>query len=203
MKNTQRYDSVAILLHWSMFILIATMFGLGWYMVELPQGGSERSFFFALHKSLGLTLALLLFVRIGWRLRHRPPSFPGAMPAWQGRMARAVHFLLYLFMFLQPLSGYLSSSFSGYSTRFWGIPLPDWGWQNSALNESFTEIHVASSVALLCLIILHVCGAFAHLLGVHENLLPRMLPVRLSRVHPGNGSGRLPRALARYFRLPQ
>lgn len=170
------YDITSIILHWLTVLLVCALFGLGWYMVDLPKGSPERSYFFALHKSTGLTTAAVMFARIGWRLRHPAPPLPASVVPWQRRLAGATHLLLYFFLVLQPLSGYLSASFSGYATRFWGIPLPQWGWQNSMINELFTDIHVASSIALLCLIILHVCGALAHIVGAHENVLVRMLP---------------------------
>ena len=52
--NQEKYSTTAILLHWVMAILLFTLFGLGWYMVDLPKGSDERSWFFALHKSIGL-----------------------------------------------------------------------------------------------------------------------------------------------------
>lgn len=171
-----RYDGVSMLLHWLMVAIILLLFALGWYMVELPDGSAERSRCFALHKSLGLTAALLLCARIGWRMTHPAPPLPAELVPWQRRLAACTHWLLYLLMLLQPLSGYLSSSYSGYRTRFWGVPLPHWGRQDARINELFTELHVGCSVALLCLLILHVCGAFAHLAGAHRSVLGRMLP---------------------------
>lgn len=189
MKNPDRYDGVAMLLHWLMFILILILFMLGWYMVDLPKESPERTYFFALHKSIGLTLAVLLFVRIAWRWEHTPPALPESLAAWQRRLAEATHYLLYFFMLLQPVSGYVSSSFSGYPTRLWGVLLPQWGWKSPGLNELFTEVHETSSLALLCLIILHVCGALAHLVGAHENVLTRMLPVWLNAQGAGSIEG--------------
>jgi cytochrome b561 len=145
-------------------------------MVDLPKGSAERSFFFALHKSIGLTTGLLLLARVGWRIFHRAPALPPSLRRWQALLAHGTHALLYLFMFVQPLSGYLSSSYSGYSTRFWGLALPQWAPQDTAINELFTEIHVVSSVALLCLATLHVLGAFGHVFSVHASVLQRMLP---------------------------
>jgi cytochrome b561 len=174
--KTDRYDSVSMVLHWAMVLLILLLFGLGWYMVELPDGSPERTRFFALHKSVGLTTALFALVRIGWRLKHPAPPLPGTLPAWQRGLAHLTHVLLYVFMVVQPLSGYLSSSFSGYKTRLWGVPLPYWGWHDPVVNQLFTDIHVASSVALLCLILLHVAGALFHALTPRDNVLGRMLP---------------------------
>lgn len=171
-----RYDAISMLLHWLTAALLCVMFGLGWYMVDLPKGSPERTWFFALHKSMGLTTALVVLLRLGWRAAQAAPPLPESILAWQRKLAKATHFLLYVFLVVQPLSGYLSASFTSYRTRWWGVPLPQWGWQDAALNELFTDIHEASSVALICLIILHVCGALVHLVGpdpVKFRMLPR------------------------------
>ncbi len=177
MTTIGRYDHFAMLLHWLMALFILLMLGLGWYMEDLPKGSPERSWFFALHKSIGLSLALLVVVRLCWRLLPPPPPpLPEELASWQKRGARGVHFLLYLSMFVQPVSGYLSSSFSGYKTRFWGIPLPDWGWKSPELNEFFTEIHEISSVLLVALIVCHILAVIVHVKRGEVHILQRMTP---------------------------
>ena len=138
----ERYNTTAIFLHWLMAILLITLFCLGWYMVDLPKGSDERSWFFALHKSIGLTMASLALIRLVWRFTHVPPSLPEAVSQFNRRLAGLTHWLLYVAMILQPLSGYISSSFSGYKTKIWGFPLPHWGLKSPVLNEIFTDIHV-------------------------------------------------------------
>jgi len=46
--NQERYSTIAIILHWLMALLLITLFRPGWYMVDLPKGSDERSWFFAL-----------------------------------------------------------------------------------------------------------------------------------------------------------
>ncbi len=170
-----RYALPAIFLHWLMAVLILAMFGIGWYMVDLPKG-PDRHFYFSLHKSLGLTVAALALLRLLWRIGHPPPPLPEQVQQWKRTAAGATHVLLYIFMFLQPISGYLSTSFSGYKTKWWGIPLPHWGWKDPPLNELFTDIHVASSVFLIALILLHVSAALVHLLVERDGVFQRMWP---------------------------
>lgn len=158
--------------------LILVLFLLGWYMVDLPRGSAERTYFFALHKSVGLTVATLVILRIVWRLRMPALAPLSGLPEWQRRLPVLTHRLLYVFMVLQPLSGYFSSSFAGYPTRFWGMSLPQWADENPPVNEMFTDVHEICSLLLLGLIGLHVCGALAHLWSGHENGLRRMLPGR-------------------------
>lgn len=174
--NQERYSNTAIFLHWLMAILLISLFCLGWYMVDLPKGSEERSWYFALHKSIGLTMAFLALIRLVWRSTHVPPPLPESVSQLKRQLAGLTHWLLYVAMIIQPLSGYISSSFSGYKTKIWGFPLPHWGWKSPELNELFTDIHVASSVALLCLVILHLSGVVIHLYEGDKHLLRRMIP---------------------------
>ena len=183
----QHYNNVSIFLHWLIAGLIFVMYPLGWYMSDLPEGHLKH-ILYSTHKSIGMTIFLVLLVRIAWRLTHPKPRLPETMPLWQRQLANYVQAMLYVLLVIQPLTGYLSTSFSGYKTNFWGLPLPYWGWKVPALNQFFTDLHTANSVALFALIILHICGAFAHLVSKHENVLPRMLPARFTR---GRGAGGL------------
>lgn len=172
---SERYTRTAISLHWLMAILVVVMYGLGWFMVELPQG-PQRGYYFALHKSLGLSLFALLCLRACWRLRHAPPALPDTLARWRVTLARSVHLAFYALLLLQPLSGYLSSSFSGYSTSWFGLPLPQWGWRDAPLNELFTEIHVVTSLALLLLLAAHILGVLSHVLAGESAMFRRMWP---------------------------
>ena len=172
----QRYNKFSIYIHWLMALLILGMFALGWYMGELPKGSPERTQAFAFHKSLGLTLALLALFRLIGRFYNKPPQLPDTVVLWQKRLANIVHHLLYLAMFIQPISGYVSSSFSGYKTRFWGVPLPHWGWKAPELNELFTEIHEFFSICLLVLIVIHLLGAGLHIWNRQYSIIKRMSP---------------------------
>jgi cytochrome b561 len=171
----ERYTSFAVLMHWAVAGLVFCQLGLGSYLESLPKG-PDRSAYFALHKSVGLTVFLLAALRLVWRATHPPPPLPASMPRWQGLLARGNHGLLYALIFLQPASGYLSSSFSGYRTSFFGFPLPHWGWKEPFLNELFSDIHEASAITLAVLVGVHVLAAVAHAVRPGDPLFRRMLP---------------------------
>ena len=170
----QRYSSTAIIIHWLMAVMIISMICLGIYMVDLPKDSDERSWFFSLHKSIGLTLALLATIRLACRMISKPPSLPSYIPVAKRKLANATHHLLYLLMFIQPVSGYISSSFSGYKTRFWGVPLPYWGWKAPDLNKLFTLIHDISAICLVALILLHIAGVIYHIQKKQNEVFRRM-----------------------------
>lgn len=92
---SNRYTRTAIILHWLIALGIFGMLALGWYMTGLPkeapkqiaydlfdwglvtwqlaEGASPRTFYFNLHKSIGITLFALIIFRIFGVLRivHR------------------------------------------------------------------------------------------------------------------------------------
>jgi cytochrome b561 len=155
--------------------LVIGLFALGWYMVDLPKGPA-RGANFALHKSLGLLVVLISIARLWWRRRNPPPPLPSTLPAWQQRFARVVHRGVYVLLFVHPLMGYLSAEFAGYGTKFFGIPLYNWGWKDQAINEFFTDCHEVTGVVLLIFLICHVAGAISHVLKPGDQTVRRMLP---------------------------
>lgn len=118
MTAGSRYTAVAVVLHWAIAAAILANLGLGWWMrraIEVAELQSRAIVGFQLHKSLGLTVLVLSLLRLAWRLTHRAPPLPLAMPAWQRWTARAVQGALYVLMILVPLSGwtYVSAQWRG------------------------------------------------------------------------------------------
>lgn len=170
-----RYAGAMIALHWLIAVGIIGLLALGLYMVGLPKGLPLKATLLNLHKSVGLTVFLLVLLRIMARVAfHRPPLPP--MRPWQRAAARTTQGLLYVAMVGMPVCGYLGSSFNRYGTRFWGMALPKWGWDDAGLRELFFGLHEALGYLLIFLIVLHVAGALKHQLIDRDNLLARMLP---------------------------
>lgn len=177
MKTLQRYDRVAIALHWLIAVGVVAQIALGWWMIDIPkQPVGVRATWFNLHKSIGLTLACLIALRIAWRLTHRPPALPDNVPHWQTNAARASHALLYVCMVAMPVAGYLGSVFSGYPIRYFGLTVPGWGWKDDALKDLFSAVHYSAAWCFMVLIGLHIAAALKHLLIDRDRVFARMLP---------------------------
>ena len=169
-----RYTRTASVLHWLVAIMVIGQIGWGWWMLGIAkQPVGPRVDAFNLHKSVGITIFLLMLLRIMWRARHLPPPFP-AMPSWQLRLAHATHFLLYTALLIQPLAGYLGSEVSGYPVRFFGVLLPAWAGKNIALKDALSVVHLVTSWTIVALVTLHVAGALKHSLIDRDGLLTRI-----------------------------
>jgi cytochrome b561 len=170
-----RYDAGAVLLHWMIALLVLAQLALGFWMVALPDEGGGQVRWFNLHKSIGLSLAVLVLARLAWRAVHPAPAYPAGFPLWQQRAARAAHGGLYFCLLALALTGYLGSSFSGYPVRYFGIVLPGWGWKWPAAKLLLSDVHLALTWLLGALILLHVAAAVGHLLR-RDGLFARMWP---------------------------
>src|SRR5881396_4073041 len=154
-------------------------------MLDLPKSPPGlRARWFNVHKSIGLTIGLLVLFRLAWRIGHPPPPLPESMPRWQARAARASHFLLYGALIAQPLVGYLGSSFTPYPIKYFGIVLPYWGWDAPALKELCSAVHFGLACLISVLVAIHIAAALKHLLvnrdGVFQRT-PRPRPTRRPR----------------------
>jgi cytochrome b561 len=196
MSNTTRYTKTAVFLHWLIAICIFGMFALGWYMSDLPkeapkqmaydlfelgiytwqlsEEASPRTFYFNLHKSLGVTIFALIIIRILWRLTHKPPALLATYKAWERKLATGAHHLLYLLMVAMPLSGIIMATYSKYGIKWFGADFIK-GLDNTPMRELFKEVHEIVGIIILLIIIVHVLGALKHKLIDKDDTLKRML----------------------------
>jgi cytochrome b561 len=174
---TERYTKVAIALHWVLALGILLQIGLGFFLGEIPRGSPERSAWVNFHKSIGISLAALIVVRLAWRIKHQPPPLPGTMPAWERVAARASHALLYVSMIGMPLTGYVATNFSKFGIKFFGlVTLPPWGIDDKQVYAVFNTAHKVLALVFVGLILLHVAAALKHALFERDGIMRRMWP---------------------------
>lgn len=174
---TTRYDAVARALHWLIGAALLGQIAFGFALDEIaPRGTPSRAAVINLHKSLGITLGVLIVLRVLWRLRHRPPAWPAAMPIWQQRAAALGHKVLYACMLVMPASGYIASNFSKHGVKFFGRPLPPWGPDAPVVYAAFNLLHIATAWVFTALIVGHVLVALRHALVARDGVFQRMGP---------------------------
>lgn len=175
--SLQRYTTAAIALHWIIAVLVFTLIGLGLYMTDIPRGTPERAFFYNLHKSIGLTTALIVLVRLWWRAKNPPPVLPASMPAWQQQASRISHALLYVCLIIMPLSGFSASQFTKFGVTYFGLfKIPPMGPENKVIYEFLQGIHGTTAIVLIVLLAVHIGAALKHLVIDRDGVFQRMLP---------------------------
>ena len=178
LKNTaQRYGSVARFFHWVSSVLIIGMVIFGLWMTSLERS-SFKFQLYDIHKSLGLSILILIVLRIIWRIFNRVPAYPSSIPRWEQKLAHAFHGLFYLLVLSIPLSGWLMSTAAQYFPNFWG--LGQWIMPGVPASQTLaklgSKVHSFLAYALIVMLVLHVAMALKHHFLAKNNILKRMLP---------------------------
>ena len=189
-----RYDAVAMTLHWVIALLIVLDFVLALSFSRFNPGDSlYLPSAYDLHMAVGMSVLMLSVARVIWRLTHHHPPLPHmALPLrW---LARASHFLLYVFMVVAPVSGWLVLSLRHQATSVFG--LFRWAWPSLPAiahmprpdrvfwHDHLLPLHIYMSYTGMSLVALHVSAALYHHFGRRDDVLTRML--RSQRLPPGS-----------------
>ena len=170
------YHPIAKALHWVMALAIFGLLALGFVMSDMPLS-PEKLQYFSWHKWAGISIFLLVWVRLAWRLLNPPPAYASSMPRLLQALAHAGHFALYALMIVIPLSGWLMSSAKGVQTVWFGVlPIPDLLSRDKELGHLLEEVHSLLNWGLMALVVGHIGAALKHHFIDRDDTLTRMLP---------------------------
>jgi cytochrome b561 len=178
MKTTsERYTTVAILLHWAIAVLMIYMLFWGEDLISRTHGTFGPS----LHATIGVAILVLSFARLAWRVANPPPALPATTKSWEAKAGHITHGLFYVLMIGMPLTGLMA--FTGHlvmhsdavgSTIFGLMPVP--ALPNFGLGLSVLLLHTIGSKVGIALVFLHVVAALKHQFWDKDGILRRMLP---------------------------
>ncbi|WP_341523361.1 cytochrome b [Pseudomonas sp. G.S.17] len=174
---SDRYTYKARWFHWAMAILIVLAYALILSRTQFERGSQLRTFVVQTHFWVGIVVLVMAFFRIAERRRHTPP---GIMPPLEGFLRTAAtlsHYLLYAFLFVQPVLGLLTVLIEKGSLP---IPLtqlliPSPFPVSEDLAESLEDIHKLLGTIFYYVIGLHVIAAIWHHFVRKDNTVKRMV----------------------------
>ncbi len=170
----QRYTVVARMLHWLMALALTALVIVGYTMKALPLSPLKLQVY-SWHKWTGISLLILVVLRLIWRLLNRPPALPVGMSRLTRALAHGGHAALYVLMLAIPLTGWLMSSAKGFQTVWFGvIPLPDLVSKDKPLGELLVQVHIFLNYALITMVSLHILAALKHQFIDRDGLLRRI-----------------------------
>ncbi|WP_404334109.1 cytochrome b [Sphingomonas sp. MMS12-HWE2-04] len=173
-ERGDRYSRGAIAFHWAIAALVLFNLWLGLFHNSLPNDWKVMP----VHKSVGMTVLALTLGRIAWRLTHKPPHLPAALPYWEKLTAKTVHFVLYALLLILPLTGWLLSSNPERPRPiewFFLFKLPVLP-ATPGIAGAAHEAHELLGLAMTALVVIHIAAALRHHFLLRDRVLSRMLP---------------------------
>src|SRR5262245_41999472 len=105
LRNTLTgWGTISKTFHWVIVALIIVQYTLAEIEHDMPLG-LEKFRTLALHKSIGITILGLAVLRLLWRWMNPVPELPNTLKPYERFLAHATHFLLYVLLFAQPITG--------------------------------------------------------------------------------------------------
>lgn len=173
--RASRYTTGAILLHWTIALLVLAQIGGGYAMMNLLEEGSALQYqIYQLHKSFGISILVLTVSRILWRFFNPPPPEPASVSRVERWAAHIVHYLFYVLLLAVPLAGWLVITVSPvqietvlfFVDRLPWPHLPGFEAMSSSarteLAEGAERVHGVLAYTMGVLVALHVAGALKH-----------------------------------------
>lgn len=162
-----------------MAIVIFGMFGLGLYMVELAYYDRLYKTLPFIHKSIGITLALVFVFRVCWKLVNPIPEPISSLTRFERAASKVVHLAFYGLITLIVVSGYLISTADNSSINVFNLfEVPATITSIPEQEDTAGLAHKILTYSMIGLVVLHAAAALKHHFVNQDETLRRMLGIK-------------------------
>jgi cytochrome b561 len=175
-NTTARYGALSRSLHWLMALLFVAVYAFIELRGIYPKGSDMRDAMKAWHFTMGLSIFVLVWLRIAARFLGETPIIQPTPALWLQHAAKLGHLALYVFMLVMPFLGWLMLSAAGKPILFWGWEWPPLIEENKELAKSIKSVHEVLGKVGYFLIGGHVLAALYHHFILRDNTISHMLP---------------------------
>ena len=176
-KNEKdRYGRVSRFLHWTIAILFISLIPIGIFSSMIPEETSYRNAYYVVHKTIGVTVFLLVIVRLVWNKISKRPALDNTLTSTEKKLAHRAHNILYFMLLVIPVTGFMMTSYHGYGTFFFFWELPPL-WEQSNVYQIWGGFHKYLLPYVVYIILgAHVLGALKHqFVDKHDSAFKRMV----------------------------
>jgi cytochrome b561 len=144
---------------------------------QFARGSEVRTLVVQSHYWVGILVLVLAFFRVAERRRHTPPGITPPLEGFLRMAATLSHYLLYAFLFAQPLLGLFTVLIEKGSLPIpmTQILIPSPFPVSDQLAETFEDIHKLLGTIFYYVIGLHVVAAIWHHFVRKDNTVKRMV----------------------------
>jgi cytochrome b561 len=175
-NEKDRYGRISRLLHWTIAILFISLIPMGIFASMIPEEINFRNAYYVVHKTIGVTVFLLVIARLIWNKVSQRPPLDKSLTLTEQKLAHRAHNTLYFMMLFIPITGFMMTSYHGYGTFFffWELaPL----WEQSNVYKIWGGFHKYLLPYLVYIVLgAHILGALKHqFIDKHNSAFKRMV----------------------------
>lgn len=174
MNNT--FTRGQICFHWLVFLLVVVTYAAMELKGFAAKGTPARETMTLIHYTAGLSVLVLMVIRIGLKIANRDPDIIPTPPRWQIVASKALHGVLYLMFLALPVLGVLTLYFGQVQWSFFSLPMPVDPVGHPELKQNLKDIHELIANAGYFIVGAHAAAALFHHYVMRDNTLFRMLP---------------------------
>lgn len=169
-----RYARSQIILHWLTLLMVILTYAAMLLKDSVPD--DMASLLKNLHFNLGLSVFLLMFIRLGLRRRYATPATTPSLEGWQEWGAKIFHGLLYALFLALPVLGVLTLAYGGKEWALLGWQVPQFVMPDPALRRIIKSAHEVLANTGYFIIGAHALAALYHHYLRRDDTLRRMMP---------------------------
>ncbi|PIY04821.1 MAG: hypothetical protein COZ20_04750 [Gallionellales bacterium CG_4_10_14_3_um_filter_54_96] len=168
-----QYSKRMVIAHWLTLALLVAAWFLGDELAESTDKSAATLAGYLVHIAVGGTVLLLTVARLFFRVKDGVPAPMGNTP--MDKVATGIHHLLYLVLFVLPLSGivvvFTSTAGKALLSGDAGLLPKDGGFDHVFAHE----VHEFMVTALIVVVGVHLLGAIKHQFIAKDGLMQRMM----------------------------
>jgi cytochrome b561 len=170
-----KFGFITKFLHWLTIIFVFNQFFSINYYKYLPKSDPLKRFILVnWHKPMGFILLFITVLFILWRIKEKVRPSLEDISIYERIAAKMVHLAIFIFLFLQTVSGIIMSNASGYAIKIMGVAMPMFVAKDQALSKFAHEAHSILGGLLFLLILVHIFAALKHHFWDKNDILARM-----------------------------
>ena len=167
-----RYTALTRVLHWLTAVLVFCALFIGFVMVNSL---GDYAALIMIHRTLGITILVVVLVRVVNRLTHRAPPLPPTVGRLERKVVALSEVSLYALLVLQPLIGWaMVSAAGGPVVVFGSFRLPRIAPFDAQLFWVLRQAHSVGAYALMAAIAAHISAIVLHTLTLRDRMIERM-----------------------------
>ena len=131
---------------------------------------------FIVHKSTGMLLLLVIFIRVIWRLVNPAPRPSKHLSTTQRKLVFIGQILMYVLLFAIPISGWVINSAGDLPLLWFGLfEIPPITGPSVVVEAYAKTAHLILICILASIVLLHISAALHHHWVKRNDILKRML----------------------------